>query len=137
MDRVRDFLAAARRSIADKLAIAVSFACLVHCLLLPVAVALIPAAGGLAELPESLHLMTFAVALPISAAAIVAGYRRHGALLPGAVAGIGLGLIGIGAIAGFAVLIETSVTVLGSLLLAAAHLVNWRSRLRAASGSPA
>jgi len=134
MGRLRQLLAAAWRSAADKMAIGLSFACLVHCLLLPVAIALIPAAGGLAGLPEELHLMLFLVAVPISASAIVAGYRRHGAFLPGAIAAIGLALIGTGAIAGLAVLVETSITVLGSVLLVAAHLGNWRSNSRVSLG---
>ncbi len=96
--------------------------------MLPLAIALFPAMGELIGLPEELHLLLFFAAIPISALAIVAGYRRHGAVLPGVVAMIGLALIGVGATAGFAALIEPSVTVIGSVLLAAAHLRNWRLR---------
>jgi hypothetical protein len=100
--------------------------CLVHCLLLPLVVALFPALGGIAEVPEAAHLLLFAIAIPVSSLAVISGYRRHGALLPGAIAVIGLSLIGVGALAGFPLLLETSVTVAGSLVLALAHISNWR-----------
>ncbi len=105
-----------------------SLLCLVHCLLLPVAIALLPAAAGWLDVPESFHLLAVAVAIPVSAIAIVAGYRRHGILIPGVMAASGLGLISIGAFAGFRNIAETVVTVLGSVLLATGHLYNWRGR---------
>ncbi len=137
MGRVRDQLTAAQRSTADKAAIGLSFACLVHCMVVPVAVAVMPAASGLAGLPEGLHLLSFLVAVPTSALAIVAGYRRHGAVLPGVLAGFGLALIGTGAVAGLDVLVETSVTVAGSLALAAAHVRSSRTRERVAGSNRA
>lgn len=115
-----------RKAYADRTAITVSVLCLVHCLLLPVAIALVPAAAGWLEVPEGFHLLTVAVAIPVSAIAIVAGHRRHGLLIPGLAAAIGLGLIALGAIAGFREIAETIVTVLGSVLLAVGHLYNWR-----------
>jgi len=89
-------------------------------------IAFVPALGSLAGVPESAHLLLFLAAVPISAVAILAGYRRHGALLPGAIALLGLVLIGAGALAGLPFLVETSVTVLGSVALAFGHLCNWR-----------
>ncbi|HXH51999.1 MAG TPA: MerC domain-containing protein [Sphingomicrobium sp.] len=120
--------------VADGTAIGASMLCLVHCLLLPLAVALVPTLGALARVPESAHLVLFAVAVPVSAVAIVGGYRRHGALLPGAVALSGLVLIGVGALAGLPMLVETSVTVLGSVALAVGHLWNWRAPAPTPSG---
>ena len=111
---------------ADGTAVGASLLCLIHCLLLPLVIALFPALGGLIALPEILHVLLFAAAVPVSALAIMAGYRRHGAMLPGSIAVAGLVLIGIGALAGLPLLIETSVTVAGSLALALGHLWNWR-----------
>jgi hypothetical protein len=54
------------------------------------------------------------------------GYRSHGLVHPLLLGGLGLVFLGIGALAGFRLLAETGVTVLGSLLLALAHLRNWR-----------
>jgi hypothetical protein len=113
---------------ADGTAVGLSFLCLVHCLLLPIILALFPALGGLVDLPEWLHLLLFALSVPLSSLATVAGYRRHGARMPGAIAACGLLLIGTGALAGLPLLLETSVTVAGSLLLAAGHICNWRIR---------
>jgi hypothetical protein len=91
-----------------------------------VAIAIFPAIGGLLDIPETAHLVLFVAAVPVSSVAVVAGYRRHGAVLPGAVAAIGLVLIGAGALAGLPFLLEPSVTVTGSLLLAFGHISNWR-----------
>lgn len=66
---------------------------------------------------------------------MLAGYSRHGLIIPGLIAFIGLLLIGTGALAGFRIVVETSVTVMGSLTLAAAHL--WNLRASRASAQPA
>ena len=116
--------------LADGTAIGASILCLIHCLLLPLAIAFIPAVGVLIALPESVHIILFITAVPVSSVAIVAGYRRHGAALPGAIAIFGLVLIGAGALAGLPLLVETSVTVAGSLALATGHLWNLRAPAR-------
>lgn len=115
----------------DAAAIALSMLCLVHCLALPIAISLLPAATHLLDVPEEVHAILFLVAAPISAYAISAGYRRHGFLLPMLIAAAALGLIGLGAFGGLSVLLETGVSVAGSLLLVAAHVANLR-----ASSSP-
>ncbi|HVM23081.1 MAG TPA: MerC domain-containing protein [Sphingomicrobium sp.] len=115
---------------ADGLAIGASLLCIVHCLLLPLAIALLPALGGLIDVPETAHLILFLLAVPVSSLAVVSGYRRHGALVPGLIAATGLVLIGIGALVGLSLLVETSVTIAGSLALALAHL--WNLSLKSA-----
>lgn len=115
---------------ADRLAIGSSVACLVHCLVLPLAIAVAPALARVVGATESLHLAIFLIAVPASALAMLAGYRRHGLVVPALMALIGLALIGAGALAGLRFAIETSVTVAGSLVLAAAHLWNLRARGR-------
>jgi hypothetical protein len=119
----------------DAAAIGASAACLVHCLMLPLLFAALPAASRLLSLPESFHLAAFAFAVPASAIAMGTGYRHHGALLPAGFGAIGLLLIGIGALGGLELLLETGVTVAGSLLLATGHLGNWRLRARAIRAS--
>lgn len=111
----------------DRAAIILSMLCLVHCLALPIAISLLPAATHLLDVPEEVHALLFLVAAPISAYAIAAGYRKHGFLLPALIAAAALGLIGLGAFGGLSVLLETGVSVVGSLLLVAAHVVNLRA----------
>lgn len=112
---------------ADKAALGASALCLVHCLGLPVLIALSPAIASLLDAAEGVHLLVFLFAVPVSAMAMVAGHRRHGLVVPAVLAAIGLGLIGVGALGGLRLLWETGVTVAGSLLLALAHLRNLRA----------
>jgi hypothetical protein len=114
----------------DAVAIGASFACLVHCLLLPLLFAALPALTRVVAVPESFHIAAFLFAIPASAWAMRAGHRHHGALLPAVFGAIGLLLLGGGALGGFDLAVETGVTVLGSLLLASAHWVNWSLRRR-------
>ncbi|MCJ8156246.1 MerC domain-containing protein [Sphingomonas sp. LaA6.9] len=113
----------------DGAAIGASALCLAHCLGLPVLIAMLPALADLLAFPESFHLAAFAFALPASGIALLAGYRRHGLLLPAIMGAVGLLLIGWGATGGHRIAIETGLTVLGSLLLAMGHIWNWRARL--------
>lgn len=103
--------------------------CLVHCLALPIAISLLPAATHLLDVPEEVHAILFLAAAPISAFAIAAGYRKHGFLLPALIAAAALVLIGLGAFGGLSVLLETGVSVVGSLLLIAAHVANLRASI--------
>lgn len=111
----------------DGAAIGASALCLIHCLALPVLIALLPALADLLAVPESFHLAALAFAVPASAVALGTGYRRHGMLLPAAIGVMGLGLLGWGALGGHAVATETGLSVLGSILLAAGHVWNWRA----------
>ena len=117
-----------RHSWLDLAAIGASTACLIHCLLLPLLFAALPALSLLIDVPESFHAAAFAFALPASALAMIAGYKHHGAMHPIGMAAAGLLLIGTGAFAGLRLILETGLSVAGSLLLAAAHIRNWRLR---------
>lgn len=111
---------------ADLVAMTASAACLVHCLLLPIVLALAPAMSALAGLPEQLHLVAFCVAVPVSGWAMVRGYRLHGLATPALIGAWGIVALAFGSLGGFRWLVETGFTVIGSLLLGAAHLQNWR-----------
>ena len=110
----------------DSIAIGASFACLMHCLALPLLLAALPAASKLLDVPESFHLMMLAIALPISAFALVNGYRKHGATIPSALGVIGLSLMSVGVFWSDSKSLETGLTVLGSVMLALAHIGNWQ-----------
>jgi MerC mercury resistance protein len=120
-----------RLSLFDGVGTATSFACLVHCLLLPVIGAWLPSLGFLLGLPESLHLLLFALAVPVSGGALIAGWRHHGALLPLLFGLAGLAALGLGALTGARPPLDTALTSAGALALASAHLGNWRLRSRA------
>lgn len=112
----------------DRIAMLLSGLCLLHCLALPLLFIALPFAGGLAD--SHWHGPLLVVALPVSIAAIVIGYRRHGNR--GIVAGVALGLalLVAGATVGHAHLGETAdrlLTVSGSLILAAMH---WQNSVR-------
>ena len=114
---------------ADKAAISVSGLCLVHCLALPLLVAFYPVAFVLALSEEFFHWAMVMMAIPISTASLFIGCQKHEkrqVLLVGVVA---LALL----LAPFAVphevineQMEVVVTVLGALLLATAHIMNFR-----------
>ena len=60
----------------DQVAVALSGLCLVHCLMLPFAIAILP---FLADIDEGhLHVQMLFVVLPVSGIALWLGYRRHG-----------------------------------------------------------
>ena len=111
----------------DAAAIALSLMCLVHCLMLPLAISIIPTATRFLDLPEEVHAIIFISAVPISAGALFVGHRRHGLWVPAAAGFMGLVLIGAGAFAGLSALVETGISVVGSLFLLAGHVANMRA----------
>lgn len=112
---------------ADRAALAISGACLVHCLAVPVIFALMPTIATFVRLPESLHLWLVVIAAPISGYALLVGRVGYGNCRPLTFATVGLVLLIVGATAAEAAL-ETLATIAGGLLLAAAHVLNWRCR---------
>lgn len=113
----------------DKFAVTASALCLVHCLLVPAALTVIPALGATWVADERLHLWLLALVLPSSGLALSLGCRQHRSH---AVAGTGLaGLVLLTAAAlaagplwGGAA--ERALTVVAATLLAAAHVGNFR-----------
>jgi hypothetical protein len=114
----------------DRAALGASFACLVHCLALPLLFSLLPALAHALSIPESFHVWVVAFALPTSGYALVSGRTRHGAGWPLALGAVGLALLTIGVAWLGGTSGETPATVAGSLILAGAHLGNWRLRHR-------
>lgn len=112
----------------DGLAVGASALCLIHCLALPIVIAALPALAARLDLGEGFHLGVLAFALPVSAYALGEGWRRHRGLTPLFVGATGLVLLAAGLAFEDWVAVETGVTVAGSLLLAGAHVANWRRR---------
>ncbi len=115
----------AAHAACDASAIGLSMLCLAHCLLLPVLAALLPALGTWAQ-AEWVHPVFAAIAAPLAGTALWRAHR-HRPLPPVLVA---LALLGLTGLVAGAVLhaLETPLTVTGSLLLASAHVWNWRRR---------
>jgi cytochrome c biogenesis factor len=111
----------------DRLAIALSGLCVVHCLLTPVALVLFPVLAATSVADDHFHMLLLGLVLPASLVALVLGCRRHKDHLVISLGGIGLVLLMFTAIGGHAVLGERGErwsTVLGSVTLALGHLRN-------------
>lgn len=116
-----------RKNLLDSIAIGVSFACLVHCLVLPLLVAFLPAWSAWLELPRTFHFWVIAFALPFSLGVLLQAARKHGWFAPLLVGTAGLLLMAIGLTVQDS-LREAMVTSSGAALLAAGHLMNWHRR---------
>jgi hypothetical protein len=114
----------------DGLALCASSLCTLHCLGLPLLFALLPAFASRIDPGESFHLVMLALAVPTSLFALAQGWRRHGRTGPLLIGIAGLALMSVGALIAKSALAETLWTVAGSLLLAGAHIINWRRGLR-------
>lgn len=113
---------------ADRVGFTASFLCALHCALLPLLLALLPALGlkfgGRVDIDQA--FVVFATLL--GATTLTLGYRRHRAFHAWALLLPGLALVWAGA---FTVLhdhtwVHAAVMATGGLLLAAAHLLNLR-----------
>lgn len=118
----------------DGAAIGASILCLIHCLGLPLLIAASPALTARFDVGEAFHLIVLLLAIPTSAFTLIEGWRRHRWIAPLFVGGVGLVLMASGLAFGHMAIVEIGMTVAGSLLLAGAHVANWRGRrMRAAA----
>jgi uncharacterized membrane protein len=111
----------------DRVAVVLSGLCLLHCLALPLVIVALPFIAELAE--THWHTPMLLIAVPVSTIAIVIGYRRHGNRLIVAAGALGLALLIIGATvahAHYGATVDRTLTIAGSLLLAAVHWQNSR-----------
>jgi hypothetical protein len=109
----------------DRMAMALSGLCLVHCLATSVILAMLASAGGLLVAPVIHEVgMTFAILLGILA--LGRGIAEHGFMMPSAVGGLGLGVMG-GALTLPHSSIETVYTIVGVAILALGHDLNRRA----------
>jgi hypothetical protein len=114
----------ASSSLLDASAIGLSGLCLIHCLALPLVAALSPALAAWAG-AEWVHTVLLGIAAPLSALALQRRGQRPFVIL---LALAGLALLALGAVGWPRADLETELTVAGGLILAAAHLTNWRAR---------
>ena len=115
--------------LADRAAIGLSMLCALHCLALPVMVALLPSLVALGLEDESFHIWLAVVVIPLSAFALTLGcakHRRMGVLYTGLV---GLVVLCVTPLLGHDYLGEYGervLTLTGSLLIAVSHVRNFR-----------
>ena len=114
-----------KQSWLDSIAISASFACLVHCLALPLLIAALPSIAEILNIPESFHMAMVVIAVPTSMLALGNGYRKHGTIFPIAIGVMGLCFMTVGAFWSVSKPFETALTVMGSVMLALAHVGNW------------
>ncbi len=123
----------AEKSQWDRVGIWLSGICLVHCLLLPLALVVLPVSALLVTWHEDVHIVFAVLLVPTTVLAFYQGYRRHRQkwVLWGFVPGLALVLLAsfpghetLGVLGG------TLVTMLGSALLIWGHWQNWRLQAR-------
>jgi drug/metabolite transporter (DMT)-like permease len=117
------------RRLFDQIAIALSALCIVHCLVVPIVVAVLPIAvvsfGGTSHF----HTLMLWLVVPTSVLGIGLGLRVHRRFLVAVLGTCGLAALVVAALWGHDVWsepLEIFVSVAGSLCLAAAHVLNFR-----------
>jgi hypothetical protein len=119
------FANAARNGTMDRVGIALSGLCLVHCLASAIFVAMLASAGGLL-LDPIIHEVGLVLAILLGSLALGRGILHHGFMMPSAVGGLGLGVM-----AGSMMLehggSSTVYTVIGVMILALGHDLNRRA----------
>ena len=108
---------------SDKLAISLSAACVIHCLLAPTLIIFAYSFLSFSVESELVHYIILMLAIPISAIALILGYRNHEVLsfLMIGIAGLSLMLLAVLLGEGAS---EKVLTVIGSCTVAYAHYKN-------------
>ncbi len=119
----------------DRFAIALSGLCLLHCLVIPVVLALAPAFSGFVLGTETtVHWVFLGLAVPTSIWALWRGYRRchHLRALVLGIAGLLVMFLGVSHL--FDPSLEVPLTLVGVTMVVVAHVLNLRTRGPAAPG---
>ena len=109
----------------DKISVLISVVCLVHCISFPVLLLIGSSMSLLSFFSDHLlHQVLLFIVLPLSYFSLIGGYRTHGNRIMGAPALVGISCLGIGVSYHDHASVELLLTVVGSMLLASAHLFN-------------
>ena len=115
--------------VGDSIAIGLSTLCFMHCLLLPVAVSLLPIISGSFLASEAFHVWMIIFVVPTSLYALSLGCKQHRKYTVLFLAGTGLVLltsalfVGEASLGGYG---EKLLTAIASILLAAGHIWNFK-----------
>ena len=118
----------------DQIAIALSAVCLVHCLAVPVLVAVLPIAAVSFGSDAHFHSLMLWLVVPTSLVGFGFGYRIHRRPPIPAAGLLGVAVLATAALWGhssWAESVEVTVSVIGSLILGSAHWLNFREVRRA------
>ena len=117
------------RSYLDAAAVVLSGICMLHCLALPLVLTILPIVNISLLDETTFHTLMLIVILPVSLVALTIGCRKHKDLLTIGLGAVGLGILAFTAFFGhefFGLTGERFVTSLGGVILAAAHIQNYR-----------
>lgn len=116
---------AIRAGTIDRLGIALSGLCAVHCVASAVLVAMLASAGGVLLDPR-IHEVGLVIAIVLGVLALGRGIFEHGYMMPAAVGGLGLGVMA-GALTLHHGGLATVYAILGVAILALGHDLNRRA----------
>lgn len=114
-------------SLLDNAAVALSGLCLLHCLALPMLIAMLPFLGQFGA--GHFHIQMLIAVVPVSITAFALGFRRHHSRSVVAWGGVGVLLLMVGgtiAHGSYGIVADRLLTICGALILAAAHYFNNR-----------
>jgi len=113
----------------DRIAITLSTICIVHCLAMPLVIAMLPIVAVTFGSDGHFHSLMLWLVVPTSAVGFALGFRVHakaGIVLTGTVAVAILAIVALWGHAAWDATTEVAVNVAASLLLASAHWRNFR-----------
>lgn len=116
-----------KQSSLDQAAIGLSLACAVHCLLLPIALVMVPTLAASTVGDEHFHQWMLLAVVPTSLLALTMGCRRHRNLGVAVMGLSGLAILGFAALLGHALLGESGekiASLLGASLISVSHFKN-------------
>jgi|TARA_R110002111_G_scaffold62080_1_gene103103 hypothetical protein len=117
------------QAVTDKLAIGLSLGCAIHCLSLPVLLALLPSMAALQLDNEVFHFWMLVAVLPTSVYALTLGCKQHKRYRLLILGLIGLGLLVLALVLGeerIGEVGEKILTVIGGSFVAFGHWFNYR-----------
>ena len=117
------------RALLDTAAVILSGICMLHCLALPVVLTIFPIFNVALLDEQTFHLVMLIVILPISLVALTIGCTQHKDRLTIVFGATGLSVLMFTAVCGheaFGFTGERIITSIGGLILASAHIQNYR-----------
>lgn len=118
-----------KRRLLDTTAVVLSGVCMLHCLALPIVLTVLPIVNVSLMDETTFHLVMMVVILPISLIALTIGCRQHKDRLTLILGATGLAILTSTALFGhvwFGLSGERIMTSIGGLVLASAHIQNYR-----------
>jgi hypothetical protein len=116
------------QAIMDKCAIMLSFLCVIHCLVLPLLLVVLPSLGVWQLDNEAFHTWLLIAVIPVSLYALTAGVKKHRQYRFLLIGATGIMLLIFAALLGHDLIGESGekiLTLLGATLVAIAHWANF------------